>query len=93
MPHRLSRWLPRSLRARLRVAQLEDRTVPAAPTAAADNFWTPADTPLTVAAPGVLDNDADSDPIRAEVGVGPWNGSLALNPTGSFTYTPAAGSG
>ncbi|HYH65664.1 MAG TPA: hypothetical protein VD866_13290 [Urbifossiella sp.] len=42
MTHRLSRWLPRSLRAtpsrpirrtRLGVAELEDRTVPAAPVA------------------------------------------------------------
>ncbi|MHA6780059.1 tandem-95 repeat protein [Pseudonocardia saturnea] len=48
---------------------------------------------LTVPAPGVLGNDTDpdGDPLTAAVGTGPTGGTLALNPDGSFTYTPTAG--
>src|SRR6185503_20251982 len=48
--------------------------------------------PLTVAAPGVLanDTDAEGDPLRAVLWVQPSHGTVALNPDGSFTYTPAA---
>jgi VCBS repeat-containing protein len=47
---------------------------------------------LTVAAPGVLGNDADpdGDPLTAVVGTGPSHGTLTLNANGSFTYTPDA---
>ncbi|HEY3216270.1 MAG TPA: Ig-like domain-containing protein, partial [Candidatus Eisenbacteria bacterium] len=50
------------------------------------------DASLTVAAPGVLgnDTDADGDPLTATVTSSPANGSVALQPTGGFTYTPAA---
>jgi VCBS repeat-containing protein len=47
---------------------------------------------LTVAAPGVLGNDADpdGDPLTAVLVTGPSHGSLTLNANGSFSYTPAA---
>ncbi len=45
---------------------------------------------LNVAGPGVLGNDIDAegDPISAVLVSGPTNGSLTLNPDGSFIYTP-----
>jgi VCBS repeat-containing protein len=63
-----------------------------APVAAGDAYSTAEDTPLTVAAPGVLANDSDPDgnPLTAAVGSGPSHGTLTLNANGSFTYTPAA---
>jgi hypothetical protein len=64
-----------------------------APAAAADAYATAHDTPLTVAAPGVLANDADADhdPLSALVVSGPAHGTLALAADGSFTYSPARG--
>jgi VCBS repeat-containing protein len=59
---------------------------------AADNAYSTAeDTPLTIAAPGVLSNDVDvdGDPLTAQWVAGPANGTLVLNLNGSFTYTPA----
>ena len=63
-----------------------------APVAANDNYSTNEDTPLTMAAPGVLGNDTDVDSatLTAVVVSGPANGTLTLNADGSFTYTPAA---
>ena len=48
---------------------------------------------LSVAAPGVLDNDTDvdGDALTAVSPVGPAHGQLTLNADGSFTYTPDAG--
>jgi VCBS repeat-containing protein len=45
---------------------------------------------ITVAAPGVLgnDSDADADPMTALLVTGPANGTLTLNPDGSFAYSP-----
>ena len=45
---------------------------------------------LTVAAPGVLDNDtdADGDPLTAALVSGPTTGALTLDPDGGFTFTP-----
>jgi VCBS repeat-containing protein len=62
------------------------------PVAAGDAFSTAEDTVLTVAAPGVLGNDADpdGDPLTAVLVTGPSHGSLTLNANGSFSYTPAA---
>ena len=63
-----------------------------APAAADDAYSTTEDTPLTVAAPGVLanDTDPDGDPLTAVLVTGPSHGTLTLNANGSFTYTPAA---
>ncbi|HVF75256.1 MAG TPA: Ig-like domain-containing protein [Acidimicrobiales bacterium] len=63
-----------------------------APVAVGDTGATSEDTALVVAAPGVLANDADIDldPLTAVLVAGPSNGSLTLNPNGSYTYTPNA---
>ena len=65
-----------------------------APVATDDAYSTAEDTPVTVAAPGVLGNDSDPDSttLTAAVVTGPSHGTLTLNPNGSFTYTPAANS-
>jgi VCBS repeat-containing protein len=61
-----------------------------APSAADDDYTTDEDTPLTVAAPGVLTNDLDpqGDPLTAVLATNPANGTITLNADGSFTYTP-----
>ncbi len=80
-----------------------------APTAADDSYATPQDTPLSIAAPGVLgnDTDADGDALAAAVTTGASNGSVALGADGvvhlhpnagfagtdSFTYTASDGNG
>jgi VCBS repeat-containing protein len=63
-----------------------------APVAGDNAYVTPEDTPLTVAAPGVMSNDSDveGDPLTAVLDTGPASGALTLNADGSFTYTPAA---
>ncbi|MBC7221389.1 tandem-95 repeat protein [Candidatus Bipolaricaulota bacterium] len=62
-----------------------------APVAQDDSYTTNEDTPLLVPAPGILgnDSDVDGDPLTAVLVSGPAHGTLALNPDGSFTYTPA----
>ncbi len=66
---------------------------PGAPTANDDAFTTAFNTPLSVAAPGVLANDAaNGDPISAVVLTSaPLHGTLSLRADGSFDYTPIAG--
>jgi VCBS repeat-containing protein len=63
-----------------------------APVAVNDSFNTNEDAALIIAAAGVLGNDSDveADPLTAALVTGPANGSLTLNPDGSFTYTPNA---
>ncbi|MES2660549.1 MAG: Ig-like domain-containing protein [Verrucomicrobiota bacterium] len=64
-----------------------------APVAAADSYAATQNTALVVPAAGVLanDTDANSHPLTAVLDAGPANGSVTLNPNGSFTYTPATG--
>lgn len=64
-----------------------------APTAVNDSFAAAADATLTITAPGVLvnDSDADGDAISTVLGSGPAHGTLALQPSGAFTYTAEAG--
>jgi VCBS repeat-containing protein len=63
-----------------------------APFGKADDFATDEDTPLAIAAGGVLANDidVDGDPLSAVLVNGPANGDLTLNADGSFIYTPHA---
>jgi hypothetical protein len=67
--------------------------VNAAPVAADDAYATPRNTTLAVPPPGVLgnDTDADGDVLTAVLVGGPQNGTLQLNPDGSFVYDPTAG--
>jgi len=64
-----------------------------APVANADAYSVDQDTVLNVPAPGVLGNDTDADgnPLTVIIAVNPTNGTLTLNPDGSFSYTPNAG--
>ena len=63
-----------------------------APVAVDDSYSTDEDTALTIAAPGVLTNDTDTEgnPLTAVKVSDPSHGSLTLNADGSFTYTPTA---
>jgi hypothetical protein len=65
-----------------------------APVAVSDGYTTAEDVTLTIAAPGVLANDADIDgpSLTAVLVAGPSRGALVLNPDGSFNYVPAANS-
>jgi hypothetical protein len=62
------------------------------PGAVGDLYSTPEDTPLAVAAPGLLLNDSDPDlpanPLSAVLDTPPAMGELALAADGSFVYTP-----
>jgi hypothetical protein len=59
------------------------------PNAAPDSFLAQAGTPLTVAGPGVLgnDRDPDGDALKAVLAGPPRQGTVTLQPDGSFTYT------
>lgn len=63
------------------------------PEATDDTYSTEYQTALTVQAPGVLSNDSDPNghALTAVLLNGPADGSLTLNPDGSFTYTPNDG--
>src|SRR5207248_2394074 len=56
-------------------------------------YSTTAGAALDVAAPGVLANDSDpaNTPLTPVLVEAPLNGRLALNPDGSFSYTPNSG--
>ena len=63
----------------------------ALPVAMDDSYQTSLNTPLHVAAPGVLGNDAGSN-LQAMVFNGPTtHGTVALAADGSFDYTPTTG--
>jgi VCBS repeat-containing protein len=63
------------------------------PTAVDDRYTTSENESLTVAAPGVLDNDSDTDDnlLTATLVTRPSNGALSLATNGSFVYTPNPG--
>lgn len=63
------------------------------PVANDDAYQTLFNTPLTIAAPGVLANDYDANEnaLTAVLVNNVTHGTLSLNPDGSFTYTPDAG--
>jgi len=62
------------------------------PVAVNDAFTAVAGSALNVEAPGVLanDTDADSPSIQAVLATNPAHGTLSLQPSGAFTYTPTA---
>ncbi|MBN2106639.1 MAG: cadherin-like domain-containing protein [Deltaproteobacteria bacterium] len=64
-----------------------------APLARSDVYALRKNKALTIAAPGVLDNDtaADSDNLTAAVVTEPAHGELTLQADGSFTYIPDKG--
>ena len=63
-----------------------------APVAADDAYSVAEDASLDIAAPGVLDNDADPEksPLTAVLVSPPSHGTVTLNADGSFSYTAAA---
>jgi VCBS repeat-containing protein len=63
------------------------------PVAVGETYTTTEDVTLTVVAPGVLanDDDVDNDPLAAVLVTDVAHGQLALQPDGSFVYTPTAG--
>ena len=61
-----------------------------APAAVDDVFKVNQDTALTLAAPGVLGNDAHGTPLTAAIAAAPAQGSVTLAADGSFVYTPVA---
>ncbi len=62
------------------------------PVAGADSYTASEDAALSVSAPGLLANDSDPDADALSViGVGnPAHGTVSVQATGAFTYTPAA---
>jgi hypothetical protein len=67
-----------------------------APVAADESYPTDGTSDVVVnVAEGVLanDTDVDQDALSASLVSGPSDGSVSLNPDGSFTYTPGAGFG
>ena len=62
-----------------------------APVAVADAYSTEVNSPLSVAAPGVLINDTDLEgsDLTAVLVDGPSSGSFVLNQDGSFNFTPS----
>lgn len=75
------------------IGAFESGIVNQPPTLTNDNYDADVNTPLTVAAPGVLGNDADpdNDTLQASLVSGPSHGTVTLDATGGFTYTPAGG--
>ncbi|BAV04820.1 thrombospondin type 3 repeat family [Filimonas lacunae] len=63
-----------------------------APVAANDNYTTPEDQALSIAAPGVLSNDTDvdGDALTAAIVTNAAKGTVTLQSNGSFLYTPNA---
>ncbi|HYD32404.1 MAG TPA: Ig-like domain-containing protein [Azospirillaceae bacterium] len=66
------------------------RTASPDPVANPDSYDAVEDTPLTVAAPGVLGNDnaGEGGALSAAIATYPAKGNVALSANGGFTYTP-----
>ncbi|WP_295129274.1 Ig-like domain-containing protein [uncultured Chitinophaga sp.] len=62
------------------------------PVAVNDSYTLLEDTPLNIAAPGVIanDTDVDADSLTVSVNTQPTKGELTLNANGSFIYIPNA---
>jgi parallel beta-helix repeat protein len=76
------------------LATIDVTTNNLAPSAQTDSYSVNSGETLNVdATQGVLanDSDPDADPITANVTSGPTNGTLLLQPDGSFVYTPNPG--
>ncbi len=89
MARRKSRqlWITRSSQL---VEPLEPRCLLAGePLAVNDQFVVPEDSPLQIAAPGVLLNDLGNSALSAGVATPPQHGELKLAADGSFHYQPA----
>ena len=63
------------------------------PDAQPDIYTTNLDTPLTVAAPGLLANDSDVEgaTLQAFAVISPSHGAANVAPDGAFVYTPTTG--
>ncbi|HSH05818.1 MAG TPA: tandem-95 repeat protein [Anaerolineae bacterium] len=63
-----------------------------APLAVSDSYTTVQNIPLTIPAPGVLDNDSDveGDNLAVTLQIGPLSGTVTLAGDGGFVYTPTA---
>jgi gliding motility-associated-like protein/uncharacterized repeat protein (TIGR01451 family) len=74
------------------VVRIRVQSIPDPPAPGDDAYSTAEDTPLTIAAPGVLanDNDPDSLPLTAALAQQAQHGTVTLNADGSFTYIPVA---
>lgn len=61
-----------------------------APVATDDNYTMVRNHILSISAPGILSNDTDADghTLNSVIVTGPANGTLTLDPDGSFSYTP-----
>jgi len=61
------------------------------PVAVPDSYSTNEDTPLTVAAPGLKANDSDAEgsALTAVKVANPAHGTVTVNASGAFTYTPS----
>jgi len=62
------------------------------PAAVANSYQAYKNTPLTIAAPGLLanDSDPDGDALTAALVEGAAHGTVVVSGNGGFTYTPAA---
>ena len=72
-----------------RLERLEDRTLLAV-SAVPDAFGVIENPPLDVGTPGLLANDSttSANPLTVSGFTQPANGSLVVNPDGSFVFTP-----
>lgn len=96
MQHRNFTHLRKSPNVRRRLNQierLENRrlmtVVP--PLVENDLYHAPADQTLEVSGPGVLANDSGTGPLSAHLFSGPKYGTLTMDASGAFVYTPEAG--